>query len=159
MVEVDKLITHPRNYNKHPAKQIEMLAKIIKYQGQRSPLVVSKRSGFLVAGHGRLEAVKFLGWEQVAVDYQDFENEAAEHAHMIADNKISELAEPDHLLLEEMILDLGTDFDLELLGMTEQLNQIKELENKSSELDLDSFDNFQHQCPKCNFEWNDNGTT
>lgn len=31
-----------------------------------------------------------------------------------------------------------------------------EIANTSAELDLASFDNFHHQCPKCGFEWNDN---
>ena len=116
LVEVDKLVPNPKNYNKHPDRQIEMLAKIIKYQGQRLPIVVSKRSGFVVAGHGRLQAVKLLGWDKVAVDYQDFENEAAEYAHMIADNKIAELAETDQVMLDELVVTLGEEFDHELIG-------------------------------------------
>ena len=27
------------------------------------------------------------------------------------------------------------------------------------ELDENDFQKFQHECPKCGFEWNDNGTT
>lgn len=121
LVEVDKLVPNPKNYNKHPDRQIEMLAKIIKYQGQRLPIVVSKRSGFVVAGHGRLQAVKMLGWDKVAVDYQDFENEAAEYAYMIADNKIAELAEADQIMLDELVISLGEEFDHELLGLDKDL--------------------------------------
>jgi len=117
LVLIENIIESPKNYNKHSARQIEMLAKIINFNGQRSPLVVSKRSGFLVCGAGRLMAIKKLGWPQVAVDYQDFENEAAEHAHMIADNKISELAETNQEMLLDLGLTLGMDFDQELLGL------------------------------------------
>jgi ParB-like chromosome segregation protein Spo0J len=95
LVELHKLVPNPKNPNKHPDKQIEMLAKIIDYQGQRSPIVVSNRSGFVIKGHGRLEAIKKLGWKKCAVDYQDYEDEAQEFADMIADNKIAELAEHD----------------------------------------------------------------
>lgn len=38
----------------------------------------------------------------------------------------------------------------------EKWKQGYELENKSEELDLTAFDNFNHQCPKCGFEWDDN---
>lgn len=30
-----------------------------------------------------------------------------------------------------------------------------EIENTSGELDLSTFNNFKHQCPKCGFEWDD----
>lgn len=116
MVDVNILQENPRNPNKHPDRQIELLAKIIGYQGQRSPIVVSKRSGFIVKGHGRLSAIKKLGWDKAAVDYQDYENEAQEFADMVADNKIAELAEHDDSMMIDGIKDLGLE-DFELLGL------------------------------------------
>jgi 16S rRNA G966 N2-methylase RsmD len=116
LIDLAMLVPNPKNPNNHPDRQVELLAKIISYQGQRSPIVVSSRSGFIVKGHGRLEAIKRLGWAQAAVDYQDYENEAQEFADMIADNKIAELAEHDDALMIEGIKEL--DFkDLELLGL------------------------------------------
>jgi ParB-like chromosome segregation protein Spo0J len=72
LVEVDSLIENPRNPNKHPQKQLEMLAKIIKNQGWRNPITVSNRSGFIVKGHGRLQAAKLAGLAVVPVDRQDY---------------------------------------------------------------------------------------
>lgn len=117
LVDIDKIVPHNKNPNKHSTRQVDMLAKIIKFAGQRLPLIVSKRSGFLICGHGRLMALKKLGYEKVAVDYQDFENEAAEYQHMVADNAIAELAETDNELLLEIGLSLGDDFDQDLLGL------------------------------------------
>jgi hypothetical protein len=118
MVPIVKLVEHPRNPNKHPDKQVQMLAKIIKYHGWRHPIIVSKRSGFIVAGHGRLMAARELGLENVPVDYQDFESEAAEFQFLVADNKIAELAESDDLKMIEEIKDLGLqDLNFELLGL------------------------------------------
>lgn len=158
LVDIDHIIENPRNANQHPDKQIAMLSKIIKHQGQRSPLVVSNRSGYLVKGHGRLMALKALGWTQAAVDFQDYENEAQEFQDMIADNKIAELASHDDNMMIQSIkdLDLG-EMDFELLGLDDFSIEEKELQNSSSELDVGSFDNFQHQCPKCGFEWDDSG--
>jgi len=162
LVDVDKLlmITNPRNNNKHPQVQIERLAKIIDFQGQRSPIVISNRSGFIIKGHARLAAIYKLGWTQAAVDYQDYTSEAEEYADMTADNEIARWAEFD---LEKAIsdlneLDLG---DLDLLGF--QDNSIIEkflLGNKDSENDLlkktndeqSDFDpsNFdENVCPHC----------
>jgi len=120
MVEVHKLVPNPKNPNKHPERQIKMLAKIIDYQGQRSPIVVSTRSGFIVKGPGRLAAIQLLGWERCAVDYQHYEDEAQEFADMVADNKISELAEHDDEMFKLEALNLQLDvsgFDLDLLGI------------------------------------------
>lgn len=117
LVDVAKLVPNPKNNNKHPKNQIERLAKIIDFQGQRAPIVVSKRSGFIVKGHGRLEAIKLLGWEKCAVDYQDYESEAQEYADMIADNQIATWAEFDNEMLLAEIPNL--DIDTDMLGMLE----------------------------------------
>jgi DNA modification methylase len=117
LVEVHKLIPNPKNPNVHPQKQIDRLAEIISFQGQRHPVIVSLRSGFVVVGHGRLAAIKKLGWEKVAVDYQDFENEAQEYAFVVADNAISEWATLDLSLVNAELGDLGPDFNLDQLGI------------------------------------------
>lgn len=144
LAEVDKLIPHPKNYNMHPARQIEMLAKIINYQGQRLPIVASKRSGFIISGHGRLEAIKKLGWQKAAVDWQEFANEAEEYAHMMADNKIAELAQSNDDLFEEIALSLGEGFDHELLGLKEEIVY----ENPQSD-DAPAQAPHEEKCPEC----------
>lgn len=98
-----KLLLNPRNANKHPPEQIDRLAEIIKYQGQRSPIVISKRSGFIVKGHGRLMAIEKLGWSEAAVDWQEYESEAQEYADMVADNEIARWAELD---VDKLIADM-----------------------------------------------------
>lgn len=117
LVDIHKIVKHPKNPNKHTKDQIERLSRIIDFQGQRSPVVVSKLSGFVVVGHGRLEAMKKLGWEKVAVDYQEFDNEAQEYAHMTADNAIAEWAQLDLSQINLDFLDLGPDLDLDMLGL------------------------------------------
>lgn len=114
--DIDILQPNPRNPNKHPQEQIKLLAKIMKHQGWRSPIVVSRRSGFIVRGHGRLMAAKMNGWTQCPVDLQEYATEADEYADMVADNKIAELAEVD---LSMVSLDVKnfSDLDIELLGI------------------------------------------
>jgi 16S rRNA G966 N2-methylase RsmD len=93
-----------------------LLAKIIAYQGQRAPIVVSSRSGLVTKGHGRLEALKLLKWKKAAVDFQEYKSAAQEFADMVADNKIAELAEHDDELMIKGIGELKIK-DLELLGL------------------------------------------
>lgn len=120
------LVEHPRNYNTHPAEQIRLLAKIIQHQGWRNPITVSKRSGFVVKGHGRLAAAMLLKTEKVPVDVQDYKDEASEVADMIADNRIAELAEADTDALKGLLLDdVFDDFDLDLTGFdAEEINSL-----------------------------------
>ena len=117
---LDQLIPHDKNANKHPKKQIEMLAKILKYQGWRHPIVVSNLSGKIVAGHGRLEAARINQWLEAPVDFQDFDDVHQEIAFLYSDNKIQELAEHDDELLKQTAIDMdfkGVGFDLDLLGI------------------------------------------
>jgi len=117
LLELHKIQPNPKNPNKHTNEQIDRLSKLIDYQGQRHPIIISNRSGFVVAGHGRLEAIKKLGWEKAAVNYQDFESEAQEYAFIVSDNAISEWAELDLSSINTEMLDLGPDFDIDMLGM------------------------------------------
>jgi ParB-like chromosome segregation protein Spo0J len=134
LVPVEELVKHPKNPNKHPSGQIELLAKIIKTQGFRSPIVISKRSGFIVKGHGRLQASIKAGLKEVPVDVQEYESDAEEYADMIADNRIAELSEMDSDTLLELIGELEkVDFDIDLTGFEEQ--DIDQLLNGVSEED------------------------
>jgi DNA modification methylase len=113
---IKKLKPNPKNPNIHSKEQIERLAKIIAYQGQRAPVVVSNRSGLVVKGHGRLAAMKLLKWSEVAVDYQDYESEEQEYADMVADNAIAEWSDLNLEGIKEEA-DTFIDFDTELLGL------------------------------------------
>ena len=128
LADITELIANPRNPNKHGDKQIALLAKIIRHQGWRSPVVVSKRSGFIVAGHGRMEAAKLLGVQTVPVDYQDFATEADEWAHLLADNRLAELSDTDGALLKDLIIDIDSsaqEFDMDLSGFdAEELDRV-----------------------------------
>jgi len=121
LVPTEELVGNPRNPNMHPDSQIGLLAKIIEGQGWRAPITVSARSGFVVRGHGRLAAARLLGVEVVPVDRQDYDSEAAEWADLIADNRIAELAEPDAVLLKDLLGELDSGgFDMGLTGFDER---------------------------------------
>lgn len=116
LVNPADLKDHPKNPNRHPESQIEALAGNIQEFGWRHPVIVSKRSGFIVAGHGRRDAAIKLGCE-VPVDYQDFDSDEAEIAVLVADNVLPELAHMDAVLLDankQLIEAAG--FNLEIIG-------------------------------------------
>ena len=87
--EVHKIVPNPKNMNIHSDEQIDRLCKLIDHHGFRNPCVISKRSGFLVVGHGRLLAAQKLKMEKVPVIYQEFKDEAEEYSYLVSDNAIA----------------------------------------------------------------------
>lgn len=116
-VLIDDLVGHPKNPNRHDKEQIERLAKLITYQGWRLPIIVSKQSGYIVSGHGRLEAAKSMGLNEVPVTYQDFADDEMEYAFLVSDNSIASWAELDLSSINTHVGELGPDFDIQLLGL------------------------------------------
>ena len=118
MVKLSELKPHDKNCNNHTTRQIEVLAEIIKNNGMRSPIVVSKLSGKITKGHGRLMALELLGVESAPVDHQEYVDEVAEFQDIVADNEIARHA----------VFDLA-GFD----------NTLKEMDLNYNEIDLESF--------------------
>ncbi len=139
---------NPRNPNTHPDSQIALLAKIIAHQGWRAPIVVSERSGLIVAGHARLAAAQRLGLSQAPVNFQAFATDADELAHLLADNKIAELAEMNTDAVKALLGKLSLDMR-KLAGIDAgELDQIFASEPPQR-------DPAEHQCPKCGYKWTD----
>ena len=130
LVDTEQLKPNPKNPNKHDKAQLEIYAKILTHQGWRKAITVSKNSGFIVTGHGAWMTAKANGWPQCPVDYQEFSSSADEVAHMIADNKLPQLAELDEgvvaRLMHEELGGMDGDFDLDLTGFNlEELRELK----------------------------------
>jgi DNA modification methylase len=117
LVPIDELQPHPKNRNNHPPEQIDRLAAILRYQGFRYPIKVSRLSGFITSGHGRLEAARLNGWAHVPVSYQEYESEEQEYADLTADNAIASWSELDLSGINADLGDLGPDFDIDMLGL------------------------------------------
>lgn len=139
LLDPNTLKPNPVNPNRHSAHQIQLLASIIQDQGWRNPITVSKRSGLVVRGHGRLEAALLLGSETVPVDEQDYGSEAEELADLLADNRLAELAELDEDDLRRLIKQIeeaDPAFDLELTGfMEDEIRKLFEDDDPEDELE------------------------
>lgn len=118
-VNVSELIPYEKNMNKHTPEQIDRLIKLIEYQGFRDPLIVQKGTNVIAAGHGRWEAAKKMGLEKVPVTYQEFENEAQFYAFVVSHNAIAKdsWTSLDLSQVNMEMLDLGPDFDIDMLGI------------------------------------------
>ena len=127
IVDVAALVPNPRNPNQHPPEQLQLLGRIIGYQGWRAPITVSTRSGFVVRGHGRLAAAQLMGWSEVPVDYQDYANEAAEWADLLADNRLAELSQWNKAGLTEVLGEINSN-ELAAVGMDMSVTGFDEAE-------------------------------
>ena len=141
MLPISEAKTHPKNRNSHPQDQIERLAKILAYQGWRYPVKISKLSGYITSGHGRVEAAKLNGWTEIPVNYQDYENADQEYADVQADNSIASWSELDMAEINLDLADLGPSFDLDLLGI------------KHFNLDPPIKKSMEVKCPACGEEF------
>ena len=117
IVPIKELKSHPKNRNKHSPAQIKRLAELMLYQGIRKPVIVSNRSGKMTAGHGRIAAAKLNKWDSYPVNFQDYDNDAQEIADLNADNAIASWAELDLSGISMDIVELGPDFDVNMLGI------------------------------------------
>ena len=132
IIAIEKLIPNPKNPNKHPDEQIQLLGRIIRQAGWRQPITVSTRSGFIVKGHGRLMAAQLEGLTEAPVDYQNYASEAEEYADLTADNRIAELSEIDQKMLADIFADIDTgEIPMELTGYSE--NEVENLVTALSE--------------------------
>ena len=142
MTPIADLKPYARNNRAHSEKQIELLAKNIKALGWRWPIIVSKDSGIIVAGHGRWMAAKSLGLDSVPVVFQSFKTPQDEEAFRIADNKIPELADIQAEALRDVLDELSADgYDMDLTGF-----QVDAIEETIREVELKPLD--VHQPPK-----------
>jgi ParB-like chromosome segregation protein Spo0J len=165
---VGELHPYDKNARTHSTKQVGQIAESIREFGFTNPILIDKE-GMVLAGHGRLMAAKNLELETVpCIRLKDLSPEKA-RAYVLADNQLALNAGWDFDLLASELNEInsGEEVDLDLLGFSdEMLNRMiidgeddepKESKTKkvegSKEYKEDDFNNQEHQCPKCGFEF------
>jgi DNA modification methylase len=127
-----------RNARTHSKKQIKQIAKSIEKFGFTNPVLVSDE-GEIIAGHGRVEAAKLLGWKKVPTIALSHLNEAERRAYVLADNKLALNAGWDsEILAIELQALVDLDFDVELTGFS--LAEIDLVLDAAGEADPDGVD-------------------
>jgi ParB-like chromosome segregation protein Spo0J len=89
----------------HSERQINQLAKSIKSFGFLWPVMIDGTRRVL-AGHGRIEAAKRLGFQEVPTISIHHLSESQRRAFVIADNRLAEQASWDEKLLAEQFREL-----------------------------------------------------
>jgi DNA modification methylase len=112
-----RLKPRARNPRTHTAKQIRQIQASIEEFGFINPVLIDGTNG-IIAGHGRLEAAKLVGIQDVPTVRVDHLTPAQIRAYVIADNKLAENAGWDRelLTLELQELSVELNFDVTITG-------------------------------------------
>jgi DNA modification methylase len=106
------------NPRTHSKKQVAQIANAIRRFGFTNPVLVDDANG-IIAGHGRVEAAKTVGLDQVPTVRLSAMSEAEVRAYVIADNRLAENAGWDRALLGlelQYLTELEIDFDVAVTG-------------------------------------------
>lgn len=110
-VVINKLIPYEKNAKKHSEKQLEKLSASIKEFGFISPVLIDKDYN-IIAGHGRVEAARLSGLEDIPCVFVEGLTEAQRKAYIIADNRLSEFGEWDIEAVQSELADIS-DYELD----------------------------------------------
>lgn len=159
-VAIDQL----KKWDKNPrdnSQAIDRVADSIKRFGFAAPIIARKEDQTIIAGHTRFAAAQKLGLDKVPVRFMDLDPADAKLL-ALADNKLGELAEWDQPLLKTIfetesfeLDDLNiAGFDFAGIDSIFQKEENEEYQAKESiEINTDDFENFDHKCPRCGFEY------
>ncbi len=115
-----ELKPNPKNARTHSKKQVHQIAQSIKKLGFNNPVLIEE-DGTIIAGHGRVEAAKELGFESIPTICLEHMSPEQVRAYVIADNKLAEEAGWDKEILKIelgflMNLDPELGFDATITG-------------------------------------------
>lgn len=116
MIPPGCLVADKRNARTHSKRQIDQIARSITQFGFIGAVLVDGADQ-IIAGHGRVEAAKQLGLDQVPVLRVTHLSAAERKAYAIADNRLAELAGWDGEILAIELQELReVDFDIGAIG-------------------------------------------
>lgn len=147
-IKIEDLKPYEKNAKIHTREQIEQIKNSIKQFGMNDPVAVWGENNLIIEGHGRLQALKELNYDEVECIRLDHLTDEERKAYTLAHNKLT----------------MNTDFDFDLLNF-----ELEDIENidmadfgfiKMEDINLDDFfeekeekekkdEPKQIQCPHC----------
>jgi ParB-like nuclease domain len=128
-VPISKL--KPWDKNPRIKHAVDRIADSIEEFGYLNPIIVQAKTYRVLAGHGRLKAMKRLKRKTVAVIPVDIDNRKAA-LYTVADNKLTDLSIFDMGLTTDLLKGLGK-LDFKLTGFSEdELDKMTDAEDAGS---------------------------
>ena len=111
------LTAYAHNARTHSKAQVRKIAESIRSFGFTNPILIDG-SGTIIAGHGRVQAAKLIGLDEVPTIRLESLTSAQIRAYVIADNRLAEDAgwDEDILRIEFQHLILDNEIDISSTG-------------------------------------------
>lgn len=133
VLNIDDLIPYENNAKEHPKEQIEQIKKSIIEFNNNDPIAIDENN-VIIEGHGRHEALKQLGYEQVECIRLSHLNEEQKKAYRLIHNKLTMNSDYDFNLLEQELKNIQDidmlEFDFDMSFLNEDEEEIKEEASK-----------------------------
>lgn len=166
VVPIGILIYDPDNARLHPERNMQAIKESLNAYGQTGPVIVQRwrdsvqdrraetQTNHVVAGNGRLQAARELGWTEIAATFIDMTDLQAA-GYGLADNRTAELAEWDLKTvarLEQLVAEAGQS----VVGWTtEEITalraEIEPVQSPDEFAEVDENIDVEHVCPKCGY--------
>lgn len=119
-IPIDALRPWAANARTHSKKQVRQIADSIRQFGFTNPVLIDRENAIL-AGHGRVEAARLLGLNQIPCVRLENMTPNQKRAYVIADNKLALNAGWDEQALAQelrSLLEIDADFDIGVTGFS-----------------------------------------
>jgi ParB-like chromosome segregation protein Spo0J len=116
-VNIEEIKMYEYNAKKHPKEQIEQIKKSIREFGFNDPIAIDE-DNTIIEGHGRLLAIKELGYKEVECIKLLHLTEEQKRAYILIHNKLT----------------MNTGFDIDILN--EELKKIKSINMGAFDLEI-----------------------
>ena len=123
LINIDEIIPYENNAKIHTDEQIEQIKKSILEFGNNDPIAIDKNN-VIIEGHGRLLALKELGYKQVEVIKLGHLTEEQRKAYTLIHNKLT----------------MNTGFDLDILMSELESIDIIDMKEFDFEIAIDDVD-------------------
>ena len=127
---IDEIVPYKNNVKLHPAEQIEQIKKSIQEFGNDDPIAIDENN-VIIEGHGRLLALKDLGYEKAECIRIVGLSEDQKNAYRLVHNKLT----------------MNSGFDLQALD--DEVKKIQTIDIKQYDFD---FDEIEKELSKLNDE-------
>lgn len=107
-VPINTVSSHPRNVRQG---DIGAISTSLTAHGQYKPILVQRSTNHIIAGNHTWKAAQHLGWEQIAVQYLDVDDDKALRI-LLADNRATDLATYDEHALAQVLSEYARTYDM-----------------------------------------------
>ena len=139
-LKIDDIIPYENNAKEHPKEQIEQIKKSIRDFGNNDPIAIDENN-VIIEGHGRLLALKELGYKEVECIILKGLTDEQKNAYRLVHNKLTMNSDFNFQALEAELKKI-TDFDMNEFdfNLADIEAELSKMNDKEREIEEDEFD-------------------